>query len=34
MEHASTGTTYAILTKRVKVQLEKKFVLQYVECRF
>ena len=24
MRHASTGTNYTILTKRVKVQLEKK----------
>ena len=34
MKHASTGTNYAILTKQVKVQNEKKFVLKYVECRF
>ena len=34
MKHTSTGTNYAKLTKRVKVQHEKKFVLKYVECRF
>ena len=34
VKHASTGTNYAILTKQVKVQNEKKFVLKYVECRF
>ena len=27
MKHVSTGTNYAILTKRVKVQHEKKPVL-------
>ena len=32
-KHAMTGTNSAILTKRVKVQHENKFVSKYVECR-
>ena len=40
MKHASTGTNYAILTKWVRVQHEKKPALKdgkywkYADCRF